>query len=113
MVGLLGIPLDYVTPLDMTEGWTAAKNHYNLKYQGTQIGTNWEANKMTVYTKIKDYWLDGEDWSWIKEYNAQKDILQATSNLRDNYEGSGEFNKRVAWEMANIDNAQFMSEHTY
>ena len=34
-----------------------------------------------------------------------KDGQQATVNLRENYEGSDEVNKRVAWERANIDNA--------
>ena len=43
----------------------------------------------------------------------QKDGLKATSNLCENYEGAGEFNKRVAWATAKIDNTHFKNEHTY
>ena len=32
MVGVLGIPLYYVTRHNMPEGWTAANKHYRLKY---------------------------------------------------------------------------------
>ena len=68
---------------------------------------------MTVYTKIKACFLDGEGWSLIKAYNDHKDGQQATSNLREDCEGFGEVNKRVAWATKNIYNTHFTRKHTY
>ena len=68
---------------------------------------------MTVYIKLKACCLDVEVCSWNKAYNVQKDGRQATEKLRENYEGSGEVNKRVAWAMEKIDNAHLTIKHTY
>ena len=57
MVGVSVIPLDYVTHSDITVGWTAANEHDRLKYQAIHIGLSWEANKMTIYKKLKTCYL--------------------------------------------------------
>ena len=41
MVGVLGIPLYYVTCCVMPAGWTAANKHNHLIYQVIQIGPAW------------------------------------------------------------------------
>ena len=69
MVGLLGIPLDYVTRRNMQVGWTASNEQDPLKYQAVHIGSAWEA----TYTDINYCCLDGKDRSWTKEFDAQKD----------------------------------------
>ena len=97
MVGVSGIPLGCVTHRDMPSGWTAVNGHDFPKYQAIQIGPAWEANKMTVNTKLKACCLDGEGWLWIKAYNAQKDGKHATANLSEHYEVSRKFNNHVAW----------------
>ena len=66
MVGLLVIPLYYVTHCDRPVVWTAANEHYCIKYQAINIGSEWESDKMTVYTKLKACCLDGKGRSWIK-----------------------------------------------
>ena len=50
MVGLSGIPLDYMTCFDIPVGWTAVNLHDRLKYQAIQIGPAWEDDKMDVCT---------------------------------------------------------------
>ena len=107
VVGVFGIPLDYVKRCDIPIGLKAENDCDHLKYQAMQIGPDWEANKISVYVKLKAYFLDGEDSSWIKDFDTQKDGRQATAKLRENYEGDGEFNKHVSWATANIDNAHF------
>ena len=113
MVGVSVIYLDYMTRHDMSIGWMAANEHDHLKYQAIHIGLAWEDNKMDVFTNLKACCLDDEGWSWIKFFDAQEDGRQTTANLREHYEGAGEVNKRVAWEMENIDNSHFASKHTY
>ena len=81
MLGLSGITLDYVTHCNISAGWTVAKEHNCLKYQAIQIGMAREANKMTVYTKIKACFLYGEVWLWIKAYNMQKDVIYMLRQL--------------------------------
>ena len=41
MVGVLGIPSDYVMRCVMPAGWTAANKHEHLRYQEIQIGPAW------------------------------------------------------------------------
>ena len=89
MVWVLGITLDYVIRSDMPFLWMVANEHDQLKYQAIQIGLAWEANKMAVYTDIKACCLYCKVWLWIKAFDAQKDGLQATTNLRRYYEGDG------------------------
>ena len=96
MVGVSIIPLDYVTYFDMPEVWTMANKHNFFLYQAIQICPTREADKITVYTKLKDCCLDGKGWEWIKAYDAQKDVQHSTAKLREHYEGVSEFNKRVA-----------------
>ena len=60
MAQLLGFPLDYVIRCEMPVGWTAANDHNQFKYQAIYNVPDWEANKMAVYTKTKDCFLDGE-----------------------------------------------------
>ena len=105
--------MDYATCCDIPEVSTAENEHDRLKYQAIQIGTAWESNKMTLYTKLNACWLDGEGWALIKAYGTHKDDWQDSVNLREYYESDGEVNKRVAWEMSNIDNSHFTSKLTY
>ena len=68
-----------------------------FKISRDTVGPAWETDKMVFYSDLKACCLDGEVPSWIKLFDAQKDVKQSTTNLRENYEGAGEFNKRVAW----------------
>ena len=43
IVGVSGIPLDYVARLDMPVGWMVVSEHDHLKYQVIHIGPDWEA----------------------------------------------------------------------
>ena len=113
MVGVSGIPLDYVMLFNMPDGWTESKKHDCLKYNVIHIGLAWEADKMVVYNNLNDCCLDGKGWLCIKDFDAQKYLRQATANLHENYEGSGKVNKRVVWSMDNIDNAHFTIKHTF
>ena len=97
----------------MPVGWSTDNKHYRLKYQAIQIGPDWEADKMAVYTDPKACFLDGNVRSWIKVYYKHKDGRHATAKLCESYKGASELNKCVAWKMENIDNADFTSEHTY
>ena len=112
MVGVSGINLNDVMRCDIPVGWAAMDEHNHLKYQAIQIGTAWDTDEMFFYTNIKAYWLDVEDWSCIKAFDAKNDGRQATENSHANYEGSGEVNNYVAWATANIYNAHFTSKHT-
>ena len=96
MVGVSRIILDYVMHCNMPVLWKVPKKHDCSKHQTIKIGTDWEAYKMAVYTNLKFNCLDGEGWSCIKSFDAQKDDKQATENLHDNYEGISECNKSVA-----------------
>ena len=96
IMGASGVPLDYVTRRDMPATFTPANQHDILKYQAIHTGPAWEADKMTVYAELKACCLDGDDWAWIKAYDANKNGREATANLRAHYEGDGEVNKRVA-----------------
>ena len=113
MVGVSSIPLDYMTRHDIPEIFTTANENNNLKYQATRIDPAWEVDKMNVYTKLKFCCLYREGCSCIKAYNSQKDLRQATANLRENYEVTDEVNKHVAWATAYIDNTHFTSKHNY
>ena len=59
MVEVLGITLDYVTRCNMSVVWKIANEHNWLKYQAIYIGPDREADKMTVYAKLKACCLDG------------------------------------------------------
>ena len=85
---------------------TAANERYHFSL-------SCEDDKMAVYTNVKACCLYVKGRSWIKLYNAQKDGQQATANLCENYEGAGEVNNCFVWVMANIDNTQFTTKHTY
>ena len=97
VVGSSVITLDYGTRRYMPEEWTAGNKHDRLKYDVIQIGQAWEDDKITVYTKINAGFLDVEVWLWIKVYATYNDVQQATTNLRNNYEGAGGVNKCVSW----------------
>ena len=97
----------------MQVGWTAENENGCLKYQTINIGPDWEYDEMTVYTDLKACLLDGKGWSFIKAFDMQKYIQQATVNLSEHYEVDGEVNKLVAWVTSNIENCHFMSKHTY
>ena len=113
MVGVSGIPLDYGTCCNIPSGWIAANENKYLKYQAIHIGMAWEYDKMTVYTKLKAYGLDGKGCLWIKAYDGEKDGRHDTANLREHYEGDSEVNKHFAWATVKIFNTHFTSDHTY
>ena len=60
MVGVSGIPLDYVTNNDIPVGSTAANEYDRLEYQAIQIIPDWGANIMSVYTELNACCLDDE-----------------------------------------------------
>ena len=76
-------------------------------------GPSYETDRMTVYGELKACCLESEGWAWIKIFDRQKDWRLAMESIRAHYKVVGEYNKRIAWETATIENAHYRSDHTY